>query len=509
LPLGVDDDGVGDDGVGDAPLEASATEPFSTPPPSEDPASDNPTSEDPTRVAPREAIDAAAADAAEPAAAEAEMGLEEATSKILSQAMRDADSERPDKAEASEARMREREALLRERVDAQAVQLTSLEASSEARAGAAEAKVAALEAALEALQAKVSALLGGSTAAPNMRAVAMSRARPDGRNDGGQQPAHAASAAAKAAAAKAAGRGRSPVRTTPPKVAGPAVLSLPEVRLPEGDVSSSRLSLWANIRDRMFGGTAPRARLLNLTILEATFHDTSRNQKLPLDAYIEIRNITTGQVETTSTVRKSYKPKYNEHFVFRTKQNANDMIMMKIMEHSPTGGATIFGSVALPLDSKHTQGAQIPMPIFDEGLNMKGVVRVAALWSSSYPRRLKLALQGVQDVPEALTPLGTLAACRLVAQASGQTLASEKVAVTAGCCDLKGRVLEGLEMHDESDRLSLELVLFADGDASGALFGRADVALPGDGPGMDEAIVVVNEASGGRAVVFLRAAWVE
>ncbi len=42
------------------------------------------------------------------------------------------------------------------------------------------------------------------------------------------------------------------------------------------------------------------------------------------------------------------------------------------MEHSASGGApSIFGSVALPLDSKHTQGAQIPMPIFDEGLNMK------------------------------------------------------------------------------------------------------------------------------------------
>jgi hypothetical protein len=63
---------------------------------------------------------------------------------------------------------------------------------------------------------------------------------------------------------------------------------------------------------------------------------------------------------------------------------------MKIMEHSVAGGApSIFGSVALPLDSKHTQGATIPMPIFDEGLNMKGVVRVAAEWSTNYPRRIK------------------------------------------------------------------------------------------------------------------------
>lgn len=57
---------------------------------------------------------------------------------------------------------------------------------------------------------------------------------------------------------------------------------------------------------------------------------------------------TASKVETTGTVRKSYKPKYNEKFVFRTKQSANDMIMMKIMEHSPSGGApSIFGSVIL------------------------------------------------------------------------------------------------------------------------------------------------------------------
>jgi len=64
------------------------------------------------------------------------------------------------------------------------------------------------------------------------------------------------------------------------------------------------------------------------------------------------------------------------------------------MEHSQVAGGapTIFGSVALPLDSKHTQGAQIPMPIFDEGLNMKGVVRVAAEWSTNFPRRVKALL---------------------------------------------------------------------------------------------------------------------
>jgi hypothetical protein len=40
------------------------------------------------------------------------------------------------------------------------------------------------------------------------------------------------------------------------------------------------------------------------------------------------------------------------------------------------------------------------VPIFDEGLNMKGVVRVAAKWIINYPRRVKVALFGLQDLPE-------------------------------------------------------------------------------------------------------------
>ena len=41
-------------------------------------------------------------------------------------------------------------------------------------------------------------------------------------------------------------------------------------------------------------------------------------------------------------------------------QNANDMIMMKIVNTtSPNVAVSVFGSVALPLDFKHTQGKQV------------------------------------------------------------------------------------------------------------------------------------------------------
>jgi uncharacterized coiled-coil protein SlyX len=273
-----------------------------------------------------------------------------------------------------------------------------------------------------------------------------------------------------------------------------------------GEASSSRLSLWANIRDRMFGGGASKARLLNLTIIEATFHDTSRNQKLPLDAHIEIRNITTGQVETTSTVRKSYKPKYNEHFVFRTKQNANDMIMMKIMEHGSVAGAspTIFGSVALPLDSKHTQGAQIPMPIFDEGLNMKGVVRVTAMWSTNYPRRIKITLQGIQDLPESADYAAV--SCRLVTL-SGKSQIAAKESIVLGYADFKGQSLDQVELADEADKLSLEIILYPESGDRPTSFGVTEVHLPGD-VGKDETIAV-GSAGGRPARVHFRTAWVE
>jgi hypothetical protein len=476
-----------------------------------------------------------------------ETNMEDMANKLLSEAMREVNQEGagssssnmvPEEyAHEEHARMLEREALLSDRVEKQAAQLASLQASSEERVMAAEAKVSSLEASLEALQAKVDKMFGSTSEAPNMRAQAMQH-RNNNQHQGQPQTSTASPTSgggggpgskSKTSSSGGGTRGRSPFRTTPQTKAMAAAASSFIAGATGGAVGggvgeslsggvggeqgSSRLSLWANIRDRMFGGTATRARMLNLTIIEATFHDTSRNQKLPLDAFIEIRNITTGQVEATKVVKKSYKPKYNEHFVFKTKQNANDMIMMKIMENMPSGaGATIFGSVALPLDSKHTQGVQIPMPIFDEGLNMKGVVRVAAIWSTSYPRRLKMALQGVQDVPEAMAPPGTFAACRFVSTISGQAQASEKVAISAGCCDLKGRMLEGLEMSDENDRLAVELLLFQDENPNnpGVIFGRAEVTLPGDGPGVDEAIVVTQlEGGGERAVVFLRTTWAE
>jgi len=111
-----------------------------------------------------------------------------------------------------------------------------------------------------------------------------------------------------------------------------------------------------------------------------------------------------------------------------------------------------------------------------------------------------------------VAPPGTFAACRFVSASSGQAQASEKVAITAGCCDLKGRMLEGLEMSDENDRLAVELLLFPDEqpNSPGMIFGRAEVALPGDGPGIDDSIVVSQLGGGSeRAVVFLRTAWAE
>lgn len=47
-----------------------------------------------------------------------------------------------------------------------------------------------------------------------------------------------------------------------------------------------------------------KPRLLQLTIYDASFFDSARNMKLPLDACIEVRNITTGQVVYISNSKK-------------------------------------------------------------------------------------------------------------------------------------------------------------------------------------------------------------
>jgi len=162
---------------------------------------------------------------------------------------------------------------------------------------------------------------------------------------------------------------------------------------------------------------------------------------------------------------------------------------------------TIFGSVALPLDSKHTQGAQIPMPIFDEGLNMKGVVRVAAQWSSSYPRRVKVVLNGLQGLPE--DGPATEVACRF-STSSGKSVVGPKVGLACGFADFSHTVVDTLELLDEADKLTLEVILFGP-DGAPALFGKADATLPGDAP--KEESVNIAGPSGARAQVHINTAW--
>ena len=86
---------------------------------------------------------------------------------------------------------------------------------------------------------------------------------------------------------------------------------------------SSRLSLWENNMQRERptnrggGGEVFEfdARLLNLQIIDATF----QTDQADFSAFIEIRNITTGQVEKTKTVEAA-APHYDDQFIFKTKQ---------------------------------------------------------------------------------------------------------------------------------------------------------------------------------------------
>jgi hypothetical protein len=273
---------------------------------------------------------------------------------------------------------------------------------------------------------------------------------------------------------------------------------------PAESSTSSRLNLWANIRDRIFKASNADSRLLRLTIYDASFFDSARNMKIPLDAHIEIRNITTGQVEKTALVKNAYKPKFNEHFAFKTKQNANDMIMMKILEFDRVGHGSIFGSVALPLDGKHTLGSPIPMPIFDEGLNMKGVVRVAASWAPTYPRKVKVILQGIQDLPE--NSGATSVACKLLTVSGGSQMGNRRDLVDGGCANFDGEVFDQLTLEHENDHLAMEILLYAEESDEPVFLSKTDIALPSEGQAKDE-VVSFTTHKGVPAKLHVKASW--
>lgn len=79
-----------------------------------------------------------------------------------------------------------------------------------------------------------------------------------------------------------------------------------------------------HVRTHSLNLQGPDVRLLYLQIIDATFQTNQPD----FSAFIEIRNIATGQVEQTKTVEAA-APHYDDAFVFKTKQNANNMIMMK------------------------------------------------------------------------------------------------------------------------------------------------------------------------------------
>jgi hypothetical protein len=183
------------------------------------------------------------------------------------------------------------------------------------------------------------------------------------------------------------------------------------------------------------------------------------------------------------------------------------------------------------------------MPIFDEGLNMKGVVRVAACWSTSFPRRVKVTLQGVQDLPE--DQEANEVACRVVTKSGMVQATPSKFSLMAGCADLKSVGLDQLEMQDEQDRLTVEVLVYGKEDdffsslylarrksrstltthwnillvcfawyligLSGQpeVFGRADITLPAEGPPKDEAVAIAGGDGQRPAIVHLKTSWVE
>lgn len=196
--------------------------------------------------------------------------------------------------------------------------------------------------------------------------------------------------------------------------------------------TSSRANLWWQFRSRFFGvkkvrfscPAAPppsrpphpppppplhKNRTLVLTVVGASCHLLPPSQQWT-SIQIEVANVSTGQTCRTAVVAGQPQATFGDKFEMGVDELLQDVIMMKILQinntaatpnKSPTamaspggggGGASVFGVVALPLDSKHTRGAEVPMPVFDEMLNMRGVLRVSSHWKVEWPRVLRVTL---------------------------------------------------------------------------------------------------------------------
>ena len=138
---------------------------------------------------------------------------------------------------------------------------------------------------------------------------------------------------------------------------------------------------------------------------------------------------------------------------------------------------------------------------------MKGVVRVAAKWLINYPRRVKVALFGLQDLPENVG--ATAATVRFFANNSSQT-AKPSAIMAAGFASFEGQVLEQVELVDEQDRLNVEVLLLQDITKTEIMsFGKTVVPLPKDGASQGHDLTVTTKDGARRVAMHVKLSWGE
>ena len=82
-----------------------------------------------------------------------------------------------------------------------------------------------------------------------------------------------------------------------------------------------------------------------------------------------------------------------------------------------------------------------------------------------------------------------------------------------GTADFSGAVLDQLELQDESDKVTLEVLLFGPDGTAAVSYGKADCTLPpGDGAAgtsKDESVNIAASDGGSRAQVHIKTSWVD
>jgi len=270
----------------------------------------------------------------------------------------------------------------------------------------------------------------------------------------------------------------------------------------------ARARLWANISSTKFKRMDSDVKLLKIEILEASYKTTAG--KTPITSFIEVMDVASHQAHKTDVIPNSHNPKFRSEFIFRTQpSSANDLLVMVVKKVNEQGAEVEYGSSALPFDSRHI-GSEVSNPIFDTNFSMMGVVRVRTKFLSPSPRRLRVDMLGLQDLPD--DTRGAVSCCLLNADRKSNLSAPSDV--VAGCVMFVDQSLE-LTVPPGKEDVSMQVELQPQPGADPVILGKSELQAPAASPttsGAEQQLTIYPSLGSNlphNFVLFVKAYWLD